>query len=65
VGIETFRKARVCILEICLDKLYENQANFEAILSLLYGLGYRYAGNLDQTYADDGHVIFIDALFLK
>ena len=64
-GTETFRKARACILEINLDSLYENQANFKEILSLLYELGYRYAGNLDQSYADDGHVIFIDALFLK
>lgn len=64
-GFETFRKARACILEVNLDLLYENQANFHEILSLLYGLGYRYAGNLNQEYAHDGHVIFIDALFLK
>jgi FkbM family methyltransferase len=64
-GNETLRKARACILEINLDLLYENQADFKEILSLLYELGYRYAGNLDQSYAADGHVIFIDALFLK
>lgn len=64
-GNETFRKARACILEINLDLLYENQAGFKEILFLLYELGYRYAGNLNQSYADDGHVIFIDAVFLK
>jgi FkbM family methyltransferase len=38
-GIEAFRKARACIIEINLDCLYENQADFQEILSLLYGLG--------------------------
>lgn len=64
-GTETFRKARACILEINLDQLYENQATFKAILVLLDNLGYHYAGNLDQVYADDGHVIYIDAVFMK
>lgn len=64
-GIETFRKARACIVEVNLDELYENQATFNDILLLLHDLGYRYAGNLDQTYAVDGHVIFFDAVFLR
>ncbi len=64
-GIKTFRKAKACILEINLDQLYKDQANFKDIVLILYELGYRYAGNLDQTYADDGHVIFIDAVFVK
>lgn len=64
-GTETFRKAKACILEVCLDQLYENQATFKDITLLLDRLGYHYAGNLDQVYADDGHVIFTDAVFLK
>ena len=60
-----FSKAKACILEVCLDKLYEGQANFEQIFTLLNGIGYIYAGNLGQTYADDGHVIFIDAVFVR
>ena len=64
-GIETFRKASACILEISLDNLYEKQASFKDIVILLDDIGYRYAGNIQQMYAQDGHVIFIDALFLN
>lgn len=64
-GAETFSKARACILEVNLDELYEEQANFKEIVFLLDDIGYHYAGNLDQTYGDDGHVIFIDTLFIK
>jgi len=64
-GTLTFREGKVCILEVCLDQLYENQAIFKDIFFLLDELGYHYVGNLDQVYADDGHVIFIDAVFLR
>ena len=64
-GRETFKMAKACILEVCLDKLYEDQAEFKEITELLYDMGFKYAGNLNQTYAYDGHVIFIDAVFVK
>lgn len=64
-GTETFSKARACILEIGLDKLYENQAEFKDILYLFNDLGFHYAGNLQQVYGDNGHVIYIDAVFMK
>ena len=64
-GMETLRKARACILEINLDRLYEYQADFQNLTNQLYSLGYRYIGNIDQTYAGDGHVIFIDSVFIK
>lgn len=64
-GLETFKMAKICILEVCLDQLYEGQATFKQLSLLLYGLGYHYAGNLLQSYANDGHIIFIDAVFVK
>jgi FkbM family methyltransferase len=64
-GIKTFSKAKACILEVCLDKLYEQQASFKDLLLLLESLGFYYVGNLEQIYANDGHVIFVDAIFLK
>ena len=64
-GRETFKMAKACILEVNLDKLYQKQTTFNDITFLLYELGYRYAGNLAQAYADDGHVIYIDAVFMK
>lgn len=64
-GTNTFSKASACILEVSLDKLYEGQADFKELLLMLEELGYRYVGNLDQVYGEDGHCIFLDAVFLK
>lgn len=64
-GQDTFRKAKACILEISLDKLYKNQASFKKIFLLMDQLGFEYVGNLEQVFAKDSHVIYIDAVFLK
>lgn len=64
-GKETFKKARACILEICLDELHEGQPSFSDIFSLMNDLGFKYAGNLDQICAKDGHIIYINAVFKK
>lgn len=61
----TFAKASACISEIDFDTLYAGQCTFSEVWRLLDDLGYRYAGNFDQTYAIDGHVIFADALFIR
>jgi len=65
-GIETFRKAKACILEVNLDLLYEEQPSFKEIFLLLDKLGYHYVGNLEQAFSEkDGHIISIDAVFVK
>lgn len=64
-GGEILANAAVCILEISFDQLYEGQANFVELVSLLDRLNFRYAGNLEQNYAEDGHVIYCDAVFVK
>lgn len=64
-GAQVLSRASACLLEVNLDGLYKNQASFGVLVSILYAAGYRYCGNLDQIYADDGHVIFGDALFVK
>jgi FkbM family methyltransferase len=64
-GKRILEMAKVCIAEINLDGLYEDQTNFRDILTNLSDLGYRYAGNLNQTYAGDGHAIFVDAVFVR
>ena len=64
-GEETFKKAKACIVEVNLYKLYEGQTNFKEIVELLYNSGFRYAGNLDQAFDNDGRVIYIDAVFIK
>lgn len=64
-GAKTFKMAKACVLEVGIDILYERQASFRDITTLLHELGFRYAGNLNQTYSDDGHVMYIDAVFVK
>lgn len=54
-----------CVLEVGLDSLYEGQADFFELARLLKEAGYRYAGNLDQVYAKDGRVVYLDAVFLR
>lgn len=64
-GRRTLGRARACIVEVSVDSLYVGQASFMGICGLMDALGFHYAGNLDQTYADDGHVIFFDAVFVR
>ena len=62
---KTLRSASACVLEVGLDSLYEDQADLLTLVSLLSDAGFAYAGNLSQSYADDGHVIWLDAVFRK
>ena len=64
-GLETLGKTRVCILEVSLDSLYDGQSSFIGLLNQMRAAGFRYAGNLEQVYARDGHVVFLDAVFLR
>lgn len=64
-GSEVLSKADVCILEVCLETLYEGQASFIKLHTMLDALGYRYVGNLNQTYGKNGHCIFLDAVFVR
>jgi FkbM family methyltransferase len=64
-GVDTFRKARACILEINMDNLYCGQADFRNLVNQLYELGFRYGGNLEQSYAGDGHVVYVNTVFVK
>ena len=64
-GQEILQRAKACILEINLDTLYQGQADFRDLVSKFYELGFVYGGNLEQVYAEDGHVIFLDAVFRK
>jgi FkbM family methyltransferase len=62
---DTLAHAHACLLEVCLDPLYDNQARFLDLAEILYKSGFRYAGNMVQAYGSDGHVIYIDSLFVK
>lgn len=59
------KKAKACIVEINLFQLYDRQPSFLDLAVLLNEHGYRYAGNLEQTYSSAGEVVYVDAVFLK
>jgi len=54
-----------CICEVNVDGLYEGQASFAEIVTLLQAAGLSYAGNIDQACGRDGHAIYVDALFRR
>ncbi len=62
-GTQVLSRCRAVVLEVCLDLLYQGQADFFQLVELLTRAGFRYAGNLDQTYGEDGRVVYLDALF--
>ena len=64
-GLSTFAAARVCISEIDFDSLYDEQCSFRDVWMLLDQSGFQYRGNLDQTYAPDGHAVFADSVFVR
>lgn len=64
-GTKVLAQCSACILEVCLDSLYEGQADFFELVSLMQNAGFRYAGNLDQQYVDTGRVAFCDMLFVR
>ena len=64
-GRRTFERSDACIVEIGLDPLYEGQAYFTDVTTLLKELGYKYAGNLQQKYVEGGQVAYVDAVFTK
>ena len=54
-----------CLLEIGVDPLYVAQAAFKDVVVLLDRFGLTYAGNMEQYRAEDGRVMWLDALFLR
>ena len=64
-GLKTLNLAAACVLEINVDNLYCGQTDFKEVVMLLDQMGFYYAGNLEQVYANDGHTIYFDAVFIK
>ena len=61
----TLRKVGALLIEVSIDPIYEGQAEFFGLCQLAYAAGLRYAGNYSQHPAADGHVIFLDAFFIR
>lgn len=56
---------RACLLEVCVDPLYVEQAAFKDIVAILAQFDLTYAGNADQVFGEDGRIMWLDALFLR
>jgi FkbM family methyltransferase len=65
-GEVTIRRASVLLIETSFEMLYEGQALFEAVHSLLQQWGFEFKGNLDQAHAPaDGRLLQADSLFVR
>lgn len=65
-GIVTIKQATILIVEMSVEKLYENQPLFNNIYSLLLNLGFTYKGNYEQLYnPQDGRILQVDGIFMK
>jgi len=62
---KTLSLCNAVILEVLVEHLYEGQAQFADIVTLLHRFGLQYAGNVEQFYSPDGRVVFADVLFLR
>ena len=61
----TLANVGALMLEVCLDPLYDGQADFFKLADLAREAGLRYAGNYSQALGRDGHVVFLDAMFRR
>jgi FkbM family methyltransferase len=59
------KNVHACLLEVCLDELYVGQATFKDLVDYLDQHSLGYAGNIRQSYAADGRVMWLDALFTR
>lgn len=65
-GIKLLTKVKAIIIEIVLDEMFEGQSEFSDYVKFLKHLGFSYSGNIHQhVNKNNGHVKFIDALFIK
>lgn len=64
-GMQTFKTARACIIELNVVPLYDKQATLLDVFHLMYELGFRYAGNIDQAATGDGCVLYVDSVFIR
>lgn len=62
---ETLEQSKACLLEVGLRPLYEDQATFKDLVTLLADRGLRYAGTVHQVHDDTGDAVYADLLFLR
>jgi FkbM family methyltransferase len=65
-GLTLFTKAKIVILEVSYEALYDNQVLFDGIYALMKKIGFRFAGTLSSLKDPrTGKIIEADAIFVK
>lgn len=65
-GIDLIRRAKLLIVEMSIEPLYDNQPLFNDIYQTLINLGFQYCGNYDQLYnPKDGRILQVDGIFVN
>jgi FkbM family methyltransferase len=65
-GENTFTQADFVLIEMSFYELYQGQALFDAVHKKLYGLGFFYAGSINQLCSpNDGAILQQDALYIR
>ncbi|MDE2595380.1 MAG: FkbM family methyltransferase [Sphingomonadales bacterium] len=61
----TLATAAALMTEVPIDQLYQGQTDFFTLYQTVTKAGLRYGGNMSQFLAPDGHVVFLDAFFVR
>jgi FkbM family methyltransferase len=65
-GINLISRAKLIIIEMSMEALYEGQPLFDDIYQTLTKLGFQYRGNYEQLYSpQDGRILQVDGIFMK
>jgi FkbM family methyltransferase len=65
-GKKTFSQAKVVIIEMSFEVLYEGQKLFDEMYQIMRNFGFEYRGSLQQLLnPDDGRVLQEDAIFMR
>ncbi len=65
-GLEVLKQVDYVLVETSFKTLYEGQASFHDVYSLLTTHGFHYAGNLDQLLSPlDKSILQADSLFIR
>ena len=65
-GYDFIKKCGVLIIEMSFEKLYKGQPLFHEVYSILYDLGFRYHGNIEQLLSPiNNQIMQADCLFFN
>jgi FkbM family methyltransferase len=65
-GEQTFNRASVILIEMSIEKLYEDQVLFDELYQKLKNLGFEYKGNYAQHHSKiNNQILYVDGIFTK